>query len=223
MRPWPRLPDGDVVDVLVRDGRIDALGTDGVAPADEPDLPVVDGRGGVLLPALADVHAHLDSTRLGLPFRPHTAEPGLAGLIANDRANWRTAGASVAERATHTLGATIASGVTTVRSHAQVDTDCGLERLEGVLAAKEAHAGRCRVQVVAFPQSGILRDVGTAESARRRRSAPAPTSSAGSIRAGTTATRWPTSTPCSASPSATPSASTSTSTRRASSARSRSS
>jgi cytosine deaminase len=155
VRPWPRQPGGEAVDVLIRDGRIDAGEATGVA--------VEDGRGGVVLPALVDVHAHLDSTRLGLPFRPHTAEPGLAGLIGNDRANWRTAGASVAERATRTLAATIASGVTAVRSHAQVDTDCGLDRLEGVLAAKQAHAGRARVQVVAFPQAGILRDPGTAD------------------------------------------------------------
>lgn len=106
----------------------------------------------------------LTSTRLASACRfAHTAEPGLAGLIANDRANWRRAGAGVAERATSTLGATIASGVTAVRSHAQVDTDCRLERLEGVLAAKKAHASRVTVEVVAFPQSGILRDDGTAD------------------------------------------------------------
>jgi cytosine/adenosine deaminase-related metal-dependent hydrolase len=156
VRPWPRQPGERSVDVVVRDGRI----TSGPPPA---GAPVAGGRGGVLLPAFADVHAHLDSTRLGLPFRPHTAEPGLAGLIRNDRENWRTAGGSVAERATRTLGATIASGATAVRSHAQVDTDAGLERLEGVLAAREAHAARADVQVVAFPQSGILRDGGTAD------------------------------------------------------------
>ena len=76
------------VDVVIRDGRI----AGGPAPA---GVPVADGRGGVLIPAFADVHAHLDSTLLGLPFRPHTAEPGLAGLIRNDRQNWRTAGGSV--------------------------------------------------------------------------------------------------------------------------------
>ena len=156
VRPWPREPGGSPVDVLIRDGKIAA----GEATA---GVPVADGRGGVLLPAFADAHAHLDSTRLGLPFRPHTAGTGLTGLISNDRANWRNAGASVSERATRTLGATIASGATTVRSHAQVDTDSGLERLEGVLAARQAHAGRADVQVVAFPQCGILRDPGTAD------------------------------------------------------------
>jgi len=156
VRPWPREPGPDLVDVVIRGGRI----TSDPAPV---DVPVADGQGGVLLPAFADVHAHLDSTRLGLPFRPHTAGPGLEGLIRNDRENWRSAGGSVQERAIRALGATIASGATAVRSHAQVDTDSGLERLEAVLAAREAHAARADVQVVAFPQSGIHRDPGTAE------------------------------------------------------------
>jgi len=163
VRPWPREPCGVPVDVLIRGGRIAAIGSDvGGDVAEHSDVPSIDGRGGVLLPALADVHAHLDSTRLGLPFRSHSAGPGLTGLIENDRANWRADG-DVATRATRTLAATIASGATVIRSHAQVDTDARLERLEGVLAAREAHAARCQVQIVAFPQSGIVRDRGTAE------------------------------------------------------------
>lgn len=153
VRPW----GGDEVDVRCEDGLITQIG---------PNLTGedwVDGKGGVLLPAFVDAHAHLDSTRLGLPFRRHTAEPGLSGLIENDRRNWRTAERTVAERATHTLGRTIASGATRVRSHAQVDVDSGLEKLEGVLAAREAHRDRADVQVVAFPQCGIVREKGTAE------------------------------------------------------------
>jgi len=162
VRPWPRETGGTPVDVLVLDGRIAAIGDDVGADAARSDVPVADGRGGVMLPALADVHTHLDSTRLGLPFRGHSAGPGLTGLIENDRANWRSDG-DVATRAIRTLAATIASGATVVRSHAQVDTDAKLERLEGVLAAGQAHAARCHLQVVAFPQSGIVRDKGTAD------------------------------------------------------------
>ena len=162
VRPWPREPGSAPVDVLIRAGQIAAIGPDLDAEVAGSDVPSADGHGGVLLPAFADVHAHLDSTRLGLPFRGHSAGPGLTGLIENDRANWRSDG-DVATRATRTLAATIASGTTVVRSHAQIDTDARLERLEGVLAAGEAHAMRCHLQVVAFPQSGIVRDRGTAE------------------------------------------------------------
>ncbi|MFD1151961.1 amidohydrolase [Saccharothrix hoggarensis] len=159
-RPWPTSPDAPVVDVLCEGGLVASIAPDLDPP---PHVPVVDGRGGVLLPAFTDAHAHLDSTRLGLPFRPHTAGPGLAGLIDNDRRNWRSAEASVAQRAAYTLGRTIAGGATRVRSHAQVDVDSGLEKLEGVLAAREEHAGRAHVEVVAFPQCGILREKGTAD------------------------------------------------------------
>ena len=116
------------------------------------------------VPAFADVHAHLDSTRLGLPFRPHTAEPGLARAdrerppqLAPRRARRRGSGDA------HAWPRPIAAGAVHVRSHAQVDADARLERLEGVLAARAAHADRCRVQVVAFPQSGIVRDPPTAD------------------------------------------------------------
>lgn len=160
VRPWPNAPGAPLVDVLCEGGHIAAFGQDLDPP---PGVAVVDGRGGVLLPAFTDAHAHLDSTRLGLPFRPHSAGDGLAELIDNDRRNWRTAEASVAERATYTLGRTIAGGATHVRSHAQVDVDSGLEKLEGVLAAREEHAARAHVEVVAFPQCGILREKGTAE------------------------------------------------------------
>ncbi|MGI8417840.1 MAG: amidohydrolase family protein, partial [Nakamurella sp.] len=71
--------------------------------------------------------------------------------------------ASVGERASTTLGMAIANGGTRFRSYAQVDTDCGLERLDGVLAAREAHNSRAEVSIIAFPQAGILLEKGTAE------------------------------------------------------------
>jgi len=167
VRPW----GAQLSDVVIEDGVIRAIRpaadpgsgavSDEAMPSD--DALVVDGDGSLVLPSFSDVHAHLDSTRLGLPFRPHSAPPGLVGLIENDRENWRLAEEDVATRATRTLGITIASGATLVRSHAQVDTRSQLDRLEGVLAAKEAHANRARVEVVAFPQAGIVRDPGTAD------------------------------------------------------------
>ncbi|KAG0923687.1 hypothetical protein G6F65_016556 [Rhizopus arrhizus] len=53
---------GELTSVLVRDGRIQALG--GAAPA---GVPVVDGGGALLLPGLIDAHAHLDKTMYGMP------------------------------------------------------------------------------------------------------------------------------------------------------------
>jgi cytosine/adenosine deaminase-related metal-dependent hydrolase len=122
-----------------------------------------DAGGAIILPAFTDAHVHLDSNRLGLPFRPHTSDGTLFGQIMNDRAHWRSAEASMTERATHALGLLIDSGVTRARSYAQIDTDAGLERFEAVLAARETHRDSADVQIIAFPQAGIVREPGASE------------------------------------------------------------
>ncbi|HEY9290065.1 MAG TPA: amidohydrolase family protein [Microlunatus sp.] len=155
VRPW----GGDLSDVLVDDGSVVAVAPAG-AEADPIGETIVEGRGRLLLPAFSDAHVHLDSTRLGLPFRPFTGGKTVLEQMRNDRRHWRTAGASVAERATHTLGMAIANGATRARSYAQIDSDCGLERLFGVVAARDTHSARAEVEIIAFPQAGVIREPG---------------------------------------------------------------
>jgi cytosine deaminase len=156
-RPW----GGPPADVTVTDGVVTALApTGGPVPAGEE---VVQGRGRLLLPGFSDVHVHLDSTRLGLPFRPHTGAPGVWAMMLNDRQNWRDAEVGITERVRRTLSMMVARGTTRVRSFAQVDVDCGLERLEAVLTVREELSDRCEVQVIAFPQAGLLREEGSAQ------------------------------------------------------------
>lgn len=176
VRLFPRYPDEAAVDVVVADGRITAItpageaggggagadgagvgaGETGTAASDE----VVEGRGRVLLPGLGDVHAHLDSNRLGQTFRPHTADGTLHGYIMNDRANWRSGERSVRDQASFAIAAIIASGGSRIRSHTQIDSDTGLERFTGVRDALAAHADVLDSQIVAFPQAGIVREKG---------------------------------------------------------------
>jgi cytosine deaminase len=127
---------------------------------------VVDGGGQLALPGLVDAHAHLDKTLWGLPWRPHTAGDGLAALIENEhrgRAELIEAGVTVAQRAGNLLGAYAAAGATHIRSHVDVDTTAGLDSLHGVMEARAAFADRISVELVAFPQSGLLVRPGTAE------------------------------------------------------------
>ncbi len=156
VRPWGTEP----VDVLVEDGVVAAVAATGTT---RTAAERVDGAGRLLLPALSDVHLHLDSSRLGLPFRAQTGEPGRWGRIMNDRAQWRTAERSVTERASFTLAVAVANGATRIRSHAQVDADTGLAKLEGELAARERYADVCDVEIVAFPQVGILLEPGVVD------------------------------------------------------------
>lgn len=154
VRPW----GGPLSDVLLADGKIsDVLSHDPQRHADT----IIDGRGRLLVPSFSDVHVHLDSTRIGLPFREHTGGPGVWAMVMNDRKNWRNAEVPLQERVRNTLASMIARGTTRVRSYAQIDVDCGLERFEAVLAAKEHFRDQADVEIIAFPQAGLLREAGT--------------------------------------------------------------
>lgn len=162
VRPWGGKPS----DVAVTDGKISAIRPHDASPAANPTdtaTEIVDGRGRLLLPSFSDVHVHLDSTRIGLPFRPHTGAPGVWAMVMNDRQNWRNAEVPLPERVSSTLERMIGRGTTRVRSYAQVDVDCRLEKLDAVLAAKEKFAEHADVQVMVFPQAGILREPGTVD------------------------------------------------------------
>src|SRR5699024_1242731 len=114
------------------------------------------GAGRIMLLSLGDDHAHLDSNRMGQTFRPHTADGTLRGLIMDDRESWRHGERGVAAQASYAIGTIIASGGTRIRSHAQVDSDCRLERFRGVNEALSTHADVLDYQIVAFPQAGIV-------------------------------------------------------------------
>ena len=172
VRLFPRTPDAPAVDVEITEGRFFRISRaeDAAHGSTAPGTgtgstgaEVIDGAGRILLPSLGDAHAHLDSNRLGQTFRPHTADGTLHGYIMNDRENWRGGERSVADQAAFAIAKIVASGGTRIRSHAQVDADCGLERFHGVKAALEAHADVLDFQIVAFPQAGIVKEQGVRE------------------------------------------------------------
>lgn len=150
----------DVVDVLVRAGRILQIQSGIQAPA---DLPVEDGGGALLLPGLVEGHTHLDKTNWDSPWYVNAVGPALTDRIENER-TWRAStGHDAASHACALALAFLREGTTRIRSHVDVDTDAGLRHLDGVHATREALAGRMEIQTVAFPQSGLLVRPGTAD------------------------------------------------------------
>lgn len=158
VRPW----GSTAVDIEIIDDRIETISPhEPDRQSTQQDRDVLDGRGRLALPSFSDVHVHLDSTRIGLPFREHSGAPGVWGMMLNDRNNWRSAEISLPERVSLTLEKMIAHGTTRVRSYAQIDIDCKLEKFEAVLTAKEKHAAHAEVEIMAFPQAGLLLETGT--------------------------------------------------------------
>jgi cytosine deaminase len=153
---------GPATDVLVQDGRIRALG----AGLEAPDARPHDGGGALLLPGLIEGHTHLDKTLLGLPWRPHGAGPSVLDKIENERRLRRELRLDAAAQAANQLERLVTAGTTHVRTHVDIDTEIGLAHVEALLAVREAWRPLIDVEIVAFPQSGLLIRPGTLDLVR---------------------------------------------------------
>ncbi|WP_051676246.1 amidohydrolase family protein [Polaromonas glacialis] len=153
-RPW----GGETTDIAVRNGRIAAIGSDlPAAPGDE----MIDARGCLAIPGLVDAHAHIDKTLWGTPWHPHQAGPSLMEKINNERQVLAGLGLSPEVQSARLLRRLIACGTTHVRTHVDVGPDVGLAHLHGVQAMREKHRDWIDIDIVAFPQTGVMIRPGT--------------------------------------------------------------
>ncbi|MCZ6894229.1 MAG: amidohydrolase family protein [Gammaproteobacteria bacterium] len=151
---------GKSIDVLVKDGFIRQMEPD--ITSTEPSLRVLDGRNQLLLPGLVNAHAHVDKNLLGLPWHKNQV-PGqnIRDYADYERRVRRELNVSAEVQSAYEIQAAIAAGVTHIRSHVDIDTDSGINHFEGVMATREAFKDRVTIQLVAFPQSGMLVRPGT--------------------------------------------------------------
>ncbi|WP_406857965.1 amidohydrolase family protein [Alsobacter sp. KACC 23698] len=148
------------VDVLVKGGRIDAVAPALEAPA---GVAVEDGGGALLLPGLVEAHTHLDKSLWGMGWRPNSAGPRLLDKIDNERQLKKPLDIDPARQSARQVAQSARMGTTHIRTHVDVDTDHGLWGVEGVMATRERYRDLVDIQIVAFPQSGLLRRPGTLE------------------------------------------------------------
>jgi cytosine/creatinine deaminase len=151
---------GDGVDVLVRDGVIERLDRSIEPPA---EATVIDGQYGILLPPFVDGHIHLDKTFWGLPWRPHQAGPTVLERIENERRLRHELQLEVDIQVERLARQAMSRGTLHIRNHTEIDTEIGLRNFEGVCAVRERLKDVLSMQIVAFPQSGIVKRPGTAE------------------------------------------------------------
>jgi cytosine/adenosine deaminase-related metal-dependent hydrolase len=149
------------VDVLVVDGLIQKIGP-GLRPP-TPDTQVLDGANQLLIPGLVDGHAHLDKTLWGQPWHSHRAGPNLSDKIENERRLRLEQKLSPHLQSARGARQAISRGTTHIRSHVDIDTESGLANFEGVQATQAELKASLDMQIVAFPQSGLLIRPGTLE------------------------------------------------------------
>ena len=155
------LPDGSKHDIDVEGGRIAALlpVSGQAAVGDRLDL-----GGALVLPPLVDGHIHLDKTLLGLPWVPNqSAGNRVADRIEAERRVRAARTVPEAVTGANLVRQVVASGTLHMRSHVDIDNQLGLRNLHEILKVRERFRDLVTIQIVAFPQSGILRSPGTAE------------------------------------------------------------
>jgi cytosine/adenosine deaminase-related metal-dependent hydrolase len=151
---------GDTVDLLVRDGRIVDVGG---RLASAADTEVVEGAGRLLFPGFIDAHTHMDKTLLGMGWNRHEVGPALIDKIENERRLRREHGIDPYRQSTRQARMALAAGTTHIRTFVDIDTEVGLAGFEGVMRTRQDVADALDIQVVAFPQSGMLVRPGTVE------------------------------------------------------------
>jgi cytosine deaminase len=123
----------------------------------------IDASGKLLLPGLFNLHYHADKCLLGEIMRPNVSGTLPEAIEITNEFKRKYDPVEVAARAVRTIEQGVKNGTTFFRLFCDVGTIGGLRAARGLLLARENMKKYCRIQVVAFPQEGILRDPGAAE------------------------------------------------------------
>jgi cytosine deaminase len=157
------LPDGRAdMSVAVQSGRIVEVTQGLQAPAHD----TVDAQGQLLSPPFCDPHFHMDATlSYGLP-RVNQSGTLLEGIALWGELKPLLTEEALVERALAYCDWAVAKGLLAIRSH--VDTsDPSLLPVRAMLDVKKRVAPYLDLQLVAFPQDGVLRSPGGLDNLER--------------------------------------------------------
>ena len=148
------LPDGRTgLDLLALAGRIAAIGPQLTAP---PGVAVLDAQGQLLSPPFVDAHFHMDATLShGLP-RVNQSGTLLEGIALWGELKPQLTQEALIERAMTYCDWAVAKGLLAIRTHVDVCDD-RLLAVEALLQVKSRVKPYLDLQLVAFPQDGVLR------------------------------------------------------------------
>jgi len=157
------LPDGRTgMSIAVQGGRIAEVAA-GLAVSAHDTL---DAAGLLLAPPFVDAHFHMDATlSYGLP-RVNQSGTLLEGIALWGELKPLLSADALIERALAYCDWAVAKGLLAIRSH--VDTsDASLLAVDALLDVKRRVAPYLDLQLVAFPQDGVLRTPGGVENLKR--------------------------------------------------------
>ena len=159
------------VDIAIAGGRIEAI-AEGI---DRPAKAEIDAAGGLVTESFVNPHLHLDkvytlSMQDEQALRDYQSPDMGKAMTAIELAarvkdhydeGW------ISENVRKAVGLAARYGTTHIRAFADVDRRARLEGVKALLKARDEWRGRVEIQVVAFPQDGVVREPGAAELVRQ--------------------------------------------------------
>jgi len=121
----------------------------------------IDAQGCLVVPPFFESHFHLDNTLLWGDVNHSSTLKEAISIYASRKENMTIE--DIVERASQTLQMCLTNGTMYVRSHVDIDEIAKLKLLKGVKAAKDKFAGIVDVQIIAFPQNGLVHAPETVE------------------------------------------------------------
>ncbi|MEG0268231.1 MAG: amidohydrolase family protein [Carnobacterium sp.] len=153
------LNDGEgLKDVAIQDGKISAIEDTITDTADR----VIDAKGRVLVPGFIESHLHLDKALIA-DRKPNNSGTLKEAIRVTAELKPTFTKEDIYDRAKRTLEMIIPFGVTAIRTHSEFDPAQGFTGFETILKLKEEYKNLVDIQVVAFPQEGIIKEPGTEE------------------------------------------------------------
>lgn len=146
-----RLADGTFTSLRISKGLVASVGND-MQPGDTR----LDAHGALILPAMAEAHAHLDKAFLAETVLNPTGDL-MGAIVAMETAHGNITGADIETRAERAARVIARNGATAIRTHADLTKETGLTSVAALLAVRDRLRDLVRIEVFAltgFPSIG---------------------------------------------------------------------
>jgi cytosine deaminase len=122
---------------------------------------ILDAEGRMAIPGFVEPHIHLDKALISerAPVNVSGTLTEAIEILWEIKRNYTAE--EIADRASRVLTRAIENGISHLRSHVDVDPIGGTRPAQGLIRARERFRGLIDIQIVAFPQEGIVKSPGT--------------------------------------------------------------
>jgi cytosine deaminase len=145
-------------DLGIADGRFVSVNPNGLSSA---AVLTLDAEGRMAVPGFVEPHIHLDKALISerAPVNRSGTLNEAIEILWELKRNYTVD--EIADRAARVLARALENGISMLRTHVDVDPIGGTRPAEGLIRARQRFGDLIDIQIVAFPQEGIVKSPGT--------------------------------------------------------------